>query len=95
MLSEMTTRDLAEWEAYFSLEPWGCEVEDHRAGVLAHYIAAPHMAKGHKPPAPAEIFPSRVAYFTPKPALPLDDEQVDRVFSRLKVIDVPPPGASA
>ena len=35
----MSSRELTEWMAFFSLEPWGTEVEDWRAGLIAATIA--------------------------------------------------------
>lgn len=36
MLREMTARQLDEWKAYYSLEPWGTGVLDN---ILAHFKA--------------------------------------------------------
>lgn len=27
--------EFTQWIAFYTLEPWGCEVEDHRAGTIA------------------------------------------------------------
>lgn len=36
MLREMTARQLDEWKAYYSLEPWGTGVLDN---IIAHFKA--------------------------------------------------------
>jgi|GEM_PF-4052751 len=38
----MSFKQLIEWEVFHEYEPWGTEVEDHRAGVLARLIAEPN-----------------------------------------------------
>ena len=35
----MPSAELTEWMAFFSLEPWGTEVEDWRAALVASVIA--------------------------------------------------------
>lgn len=42
LLRRMSSRELTEWMAFFSLEPWGTEVEDWRAGLIASTIANSH-----------------------------------------------------
>jgi hypothetical protein len=67
MLSEMTATDLAEWEAFAALEPWGAAVEDHRAGVIASTVAnyaGKSLRKG-KELAPSDLFPSRIPKLKP------------------------------
>jgi hypothetical protein len=60
MLAEMTAHDLAEWEAFFSLEPWGAEADEHRAGVISATIANVNRRKGAAPFRPSDFFPSRI-----------------------------------
>jgi hypothetical protein len=80
MLAEMTASQLAGWEAYFSLEPWGTEVDDHRAGVIASTVAnlsGKTLRKGADTQ-PADFFPSRI----PKPR-PSVADQVHAIFGPL------------
>ena len=39
MLARMSSRELTEWMAYFTIEPWGEERADLRAGIVASVIA--------------------------------------------------------
>jgi hypothetical protein len=49
--------ELAEWEAYFALEPWGEDRQDLRFGTLISYMVGMMMPDGKKPPDPMSIFP--------------------------------------
>lgn len=49
MLREMTARQLTEWKAFYSLEPWGVLALD---SMLAHFKALfvnSNLKKGKKP----------------------------------------------
>jgi hypothetical protein len=58
MLGRMTSTQMAEWTAYFNLDPWGEERADLRMGILASLIhnMAGRVSKGNK----------RAADFMPK-----------------------------
>lgn len=77
MLGEMTASQLTEWAAYASLEPWGPEVDDQRAGVIAATVAnmAGKVLPKGKELTPADLFPGRLP--KPKPDL---RAQVHAVF---------------
>jgi len=55
----MSSRELTEWMAFFSLEPWGTEVEDWRAGLIAATIANANRdpKKRRKPYEPQDFMP--------------------------------------
>jgi hypothetical protein len=55
----MTSRDVAEWKAYFSIEPFGEERADLRMGILASLIANVHRDRKKKfePFTPADFMP--------------------------------------
>lgn len=57
----MSSRELSEWMAFFSLEPWGCEVEDWRFGMLASVFANTNRdpKKRRKPYEPKDFIPQR------------------------------------
>lgn len=61
VLVRHSSRELTEWMAFFELEPWGSEIEDHRFGVVASTIANVHRdpKKRSKPYEPTDFFPSR------------------------------------
>lgn len=40
-LGERITGDeLRDYEAYYALEPWGCQADDVRTAIVAHTVAA-------------------------------------------------------
>lgn len=61
LLSRISSRELSEWAAYFRLEPWGCEVEDWRFGMLASVIANVNRdsKKRRRPYEPQDFMPRR------------------------------------
>lgn len=59
MLSEMTSEQLSEWMAYYTLEPWGEERADLRMGILASVDANIHKStKRKKPYKPEDFMPT-------------------------------------
>jgi hypothetical protein len=62
LLARIDSRELSEWMAYFSLEPWGTEVEDWRAGMIAGTIANVNRdpKKRRRPFEPKDFMPQRV-----------------------------------
>jgi hypothetical protein len=61
LLAKIDSRELTEWAAYYSLEPWGAEVEDWRAGMIASTIANVNRdpKKQRKPYTPKDFMPQR------------------------------------
>ena len=57
MLSEITSRQFAEWLAYSRLEPWGEDRDDLRTGIVASVIANSNRGKGKKPYKPQDFMP--------------------------------------
>jgi hypothetical protein len=57
MLSEIPDRLLAEWIAYYQIEPFGVEKEDFRAGIIASTIANVNRQKGQKAFTPKDFMP--------------------------------------
>lgn len=52
LLSRVDARELHEWAAYYSREPFGEERADLRNGILACAVLAPHLKRGRRPPTP-------------------------------------------
>ncbi len=48
LLERIDSRELTEWRAFYELEPFGCEKEDSRIGVIAATIANVFRAKRGK-----------------------------------------------
>lgn len=61
LLARIDSRELSEWMVYFNLEPWGTEVEDWRAGMVASTIANVNRdeKKRKKPFEPKDFIPQR------------------------------------
>lgn len=60
MLSELTAAQIAEWEAFYELEPFGPLRDDLRAGLTAAAIAnrIPRFSQGGKALRPEDLFPT-------------------------------------
>ncbi|GEM_PF-787934 len=58
-LAHISARELAEWEAYYRVEPWGEERADLRAGIIAATEANVHRdaKKRRKAFTPEEFMP--------------------------------------
>lgn len=60
MLAEMTSTQVAEWMAFFQLEPWGAHEEDRRTATVAATVANTVPRKrGAKPYKPEQFMPKR------------------------------------
>jgi len=46
MLARIDSLELAEWMAYYALDPWGCQRDDLQAGIIACTIANANSGKG-------------------------------------------------
>lgn len=64
LLRRFDSRELAEWEVYYSIEPWGWEQETLYFGTLAS-LAAPRAAD--------EMAGPRNWFTDELPRIPLDD----------------------
>jgi len=63
LLQRMSSRELSEWMAFFSLEPWGTEVEDWRAAMIAATVANGYRdpKRRRKPYEPSDFMPRHEA----------------------------------
>jgi hypothetical protein len=53
----MSSREFAEWRAYSTLEPFGEEISNWRAGMLASVIASVFGGKKSKAFQPQDFYP--------------------------------------
>lgn len=60
LLGRASSLELSEWMAYYSIEPWGEERGDLRAGIVASTVAetARDPKKRGRPYKPREFMPS-------------------------------------
>lgn len=59
MLAEMTSSQVAEWMAFYRLEPWGAHEEDRRTATIAATIANTSPGKKRKAWRPDDFMPRR------------------------------------
>lgn len=58
LLAELSSQQLAEWLAYFQLEPWGEDRADLRTGIVASTVAnANRSPKQKRPYQPDDFMP--------------------------------------
>jgi hypothetical protein len=57
LLSRSSSRELAEWNAYYGLEPFGEERADLRAGIVAATLANVFREKSAKAYKPVDFMP--------------------------------------
>ncbi len=48
LLLTMSAKELTEWMAFSTIEPFGEERADFRAGSIVHAVVSPHLKKGKK-----------------------------------------------
>jgi hypothetical protein len=62
LLVRIDSRELTEWMIYYDMEPWGTEIEDWRAGLIASTVANVNRdpKKRKEPYAPHDFMPKRV-----------------------------------
>lgn len=79
LLARMSGREIAEWMAYYRIEPWGEERGDLRSGVLASIVCNALRGKGDRVRKPQE-FVLKFGGDVP------DREDPKRVFATLKAM---------
>jgi len=84
LLARISSRELSEWMAFFSLEPWGTEVEDWRFGMLASVFANANRdpKKRKRPYEPEDFMPRRDAPRTQEQDIE-DHEAILRMWARV------------
>lgn len=76
LLARIDSRELAEWAAFFQLEPWGAEVEDFRAALVTAAIANAHRdpRRRRQPYKPTDFMPRR------EPVPEQSQEEIERTL---------------
>lgn len=82
----MTARELAEWRAYYDLEPFGDMRADYRTGLLASMIANIFRRKGDKPLLPTDFMLHSDAHPEKKTATAAPATAADRRKSQEEMI---------
>lgn len=59
MLKELTSAQVAEWIAYYNVEPWGYDNDWLQTGVVTSMIANVNRKKGAKAIMPEDVIPSK------------------------------------
>lgn len=62
LLETIPDWQLREWAAFFSMEPWGAEIEFVRSGIIASTIvnASPNRKRGSKQATPYDFVPKSI-----------------------------------
>jgi len=76
LLDRLTCAEWCEWLAFFSLEPFGDERADLRAGIVASTISNRLRSKGEKALQPHEFMP----YYTAPQQTPEEIQRALRTF---------------
>jgi len=53
----LTARQVAEWAAYYRIEPWGEERGDYRAAIISSTVYNMQRGKKSKPLTPKDFMP--------------------------------------
>lgn len=72
----ISSRELAEWAAFYRMEPWGAEAQDWRAGLIASTIANANRDPRRRrvPYQPSDFMPRR------EPVPEQSPEQQERIL---------------
>lgn len=79
LLASIDSHELALWQAYDTIEPFGPWRDDLRAGTIASAALAPHMKKGKKRPSPTDFIPK----FTAEPRKRRSPKEIERKLLRI------------
>ena len=71
----LSARELAEWMAYYGIEPFGEERADLRAGIVASTTANCHLGSNATPLKATDFMP-----FYEQPAPPSDYQRMQAMF---------------
>jgi hypothetical protein len=84
LLHRMSAQEFSEWWAFYQMEPWGCEVDDFRAGLVAATVAnTSRDAKKHKKPfQPSDFMPNYETPPVPEQS-PEDHERIMGMWGRV------------
>lgn len=82
LLHRIDSKELTEWMAFYQLEPWGADVDDWRAGMIASTVANVHRdpKKRREPFSPQDFMPQRAE--VAQEQRPEDHEAILRLWQR-------------
>lgn len=83
LLSEIPAGELAEWQAFARMEPFGCEADDWRAGIGAAVTHNMSRAKGAAALLPHDFFPWAKPSAPPEPKPMTPDERARAIAAML------------
>jgi len=81
---QISEAELTEWMGFHLLEPWGCEVEDWRAAMIAATVANGYRdpKRRRKPYEPKDFMPQRGPLVVKEQTVE-EQEAILRMFERL------------
>lgn len=57
LLATISSDEIADWAAYYQLDPFGSYRSDLQMGIMVSNLLAPHLKKGATPLKPADFMP--------------------------------------
>lgn len=79
LLEKVGSAELAEWMAFAGLEPFGCEVDDLRAGLMPALTVNMHREQHAPTVTPFEFFPWHDKPAPPQPLVLSPEEAAERI----------------
>lgn len=58
LLARTDSAELTEWMAFYKLEPFGYDIDNHRAGTIASTLVNLKLKKDAQPMTPGDFFPN-------------------------------------
>lgn len=79
---QISEAELTEWMGFYLLEPWGCEVEDWRAAMVAATIRNVFRGPNTRAVEPKDLMPRRGPLVIKEQTVE-EQEAILRMFERL------------
>jgi len=80
--ARISEAELTEWMGFYLLEPWGCEVEDWRAAMIAATTRNVFRGPKDRPSEPKDFMPKRGPLVVREQTIE-EQEAILRMFERL------------
>ena len=87
LYSRLTSQEITDWFAFYSLDPWGGQRGDIQAAIIASTIANVNRSKDSKPMTPADFMPR----FGEKPKKQTWQDQLAKVRAMSELMGIEPP----
>ncbi len=65
----VSSQEIAEWAAYYRINPFGSYRSDLQTGIIVSHLLSPHLKKGVAGLKPEDFMPKFVDQHTPSPSM--------------------------